>query len=308
MLRALGLGDFLTGVPAMRALGRAFPHHERVLAAPAWQQPLVAHTGVAERVAPTEGLMPLDTSLGGCEIAVDLHGRGPGSQPLLLALRPGRLMAFEYAGIAATIGLPRWRAEEHEVTRWCRLLRECGVPADPGDLRIDPPDTAVPGRARGATLIHPGAGSPARRWPVDRFAAVARHERRQGREVIVTGSTHETGLADRLARLAGLEPSRVQAGCLTVLELAGLVARAGRVVCGDTGVAHLATALGTPSVVLCGPVSPHLWGPPPGQSRHVTLWAGTTGDPHGRTVDPGLLRISVAEVLAALSELDDPGR
>jgi ADP-heptose:LPS heptosyltransferase len=42
------------------------------------------------------------------------------------------------------------------------------------------------------------------------------------------------------------------------------------VVCGDTGLAHLAVAHGTPSVTLFGPVSPRHWGPPRAQ-RHIAL-------------------------------------
>ena len=90
---------------------------------------------------------------------------------------------------------------------------------------------------------------------------------------------------------------------LPILALAALVAAAGRVVVGDTGVAHLATAFGTPSVVLFGPTSPAAWGPPPGR-RHRALWAGRVGDPHGEQPDPGLLAIPVDEVLAALDALD----
>lgn len=88
-----------------------------------------------------------------------------------------------------------------------------------------------------------------------------------------------------------------------VQELAALVAAAGRVVCADTGVAHLATALRRPSVVLFGPVAPALWGPPPDRPRHVALWAGRSGDPHAMRVDAGLLEIGVADVLAALRRL-----
>ena len=72
-------------------------------------------------------------------------------------------------------------------------------------------------------------------------------------------------------------------------------------ICGDTGVAHVATALGRPSVVLFGPVSPAQWGPPPERPQHIALWAGRTGDPHGRTVDPGLLEIGVDDVIEALA-------
>src|SRR5205823_1228874 len=75
--------------------------------------------------------------------------------------------------------------------------------------------------------------------------------------------------------------------------------RRGRVVSGDTGVAHLATALRTPSVVLFGPVSPRLWGPPE-DARHLVLWAGRTGDPHAGSPDAGLLEITPEQVLQAL--------
>ncbi|WP_435833598.1 glycosyltransferase family 9 protein, partial [Streptomyces cacaoi] len=49
VLRALGLGDLLTAVPALRALRRAHPGHELVLAAPAWLADAVRATGCADR-------------------------------------------------------------------------------------------------------------------------------------------------------------------------------------------------------------------------------------------------------------------
>src|SRR5215207_10980841 len=62
---------------------------------------------------------------------------------------------------------PEWHEHEHEVARWCRLLEESGVPADPSRLDLPPPPPAGP---RGATVIHPGAASGARRWPTGRWA------------------------------------------------------------------------------------------------------------------------------------------
>jgi uncharacterized protein YjbJ (UPF0337 family) len=65
-------------------------------------------------------------------------------------------------------------------------------------------------------------------------------------------------------------------------------------------VAHLATAFGTPSVVLFGPTPPHEWGPPPDRPQHRALWAGERGDPHATRPDAGLLRIQVDDVIEAL--------
>jgi ADP-heptose:LPS heptosyltransferase len=297
-LRALGLGDFLTGVPAYRALRRAFPGAPLLLAAPAVLAPLARLTGAVDEVVDTAPLAPLDPRLHGAAVAVNLHGRGPQSTALLRAGGPQRLIAFGQ-GVD-------WRPGEHEVARWCRLLAGSGIPADPADLRIRAPAGAdVPAIARGATLVHPGAASPARRWPPERFAAVARAEHAGGRAVVVTGGPAEVALARAVAEAAGLPAEAVLAGATDLERLAALVAAAGRVVCGDTGVAHLATALGTPSVVLFGPVAPAEWGPPPG-GRHVALWRGRRGDPHGAEPDPGLLEIGVEDVCHELDTLDTP--
>jgi ADP-heptose:LPS heptosyltransferase len=304
VLRAQGLGGLLTAVPALRALADAFPRHPRLLAVPTSLAPLARCAGAVDEVVPAEGLdKPLSRLLHGAGLAVNLHDHGPESHKLLLAAEPRRLLAFAHPAVPASSPGPRWRADEHEVARWCRLLEESGIAADPHRLDIDLPPGPLPHGARDATLVHPGAASPARRWPAERFAAVARAEARAGRPVVVTGGPDEVALAHEVAARADLPRGAVHAGQNGVLALGRLVAAADRVVCGDTGVAHLATALGTPSVVLFGPTSPALWGPPADRPWHRALWAGTSGDPHGQLPDPGLLAIAVDQVREALDDL-----
>jgi ADP-heptose:LPS heptosyltransferase len=303
VLRPLGLGDLLTGLPAMRALGAAFPGHRRLLAAPPALAPLALHSGAVDALLPTRPLEPLSAAAIGIDVAVDLHGRGPASQRVLVAARPRRLLAFANDEVPETAGLPAWRRDEHEVHRWCRMLAECGVPADPGRLELAPPAAPPPAVAVGAVLVHPGAASAARRWPEERWAAVARAQRQRGHRVVLTGGAGEVAAARRVARMAGLPDGAVLAGRTGLLTLAATVAAARMVLCGDTGVGHLATALGTPSVLLFGPTPPAWWGPPPDRTRHRVLWAGRCGDPHGAVCDPGLLRIGVEEVVAAAGAL-----
>jgi ADP-heptose:LPS heptosyltransferase len=304
-LRALGLGDLLTAVPAWRALERAFRGYRRILATPRALAPIVRLLG-AEHLA-VEGLTDLGATP--TTVAVNLHGRGPESDSLLLARRPSRLMAFANGAVPETAGGPAWDPDEHEVERWCRLLTSYDVPADPSDLDLDldcrhvvRAERVTPGIDADTTVIHPGAGSGARRWPAGRYAAVARAERSAGRRVVVTGAVHERPLALEVARAASIPWRDVAAGRTDVGALAGIVGRAGRVICGDTGVAHLATALRTPSVVLFGPTSPSTWGPPP-RARHVVLWAGHTGNPHAPIPDDALLEIQVEDVLRAVATL-----
>ena len=298
VLRPLGLGDLLTGVPAIRAVRAAVPGHRLVLATTAALRPLAELVDAVDEVLPAGELQPLDWTGPPPELAVDLHGKGPASHRIVAALHPDRLLCFGSPGYPG----PTWRADEHEVARWCRLVSEgLGVPADPDALDLAVP--AVPPPVRGAAVVHPGAAFPGRRWPPERFAAVARHLAAAGHDVRVTGGPAEVDLARAVASTAGLPDEAVLAGRTTSLELAAVVAHARLVVCGDTGVAHLATAYRRPSVVLFGPVSPALWGPPP-RPQHVVLWHGDgTGDPWGTELDPALAKITVEEVLAALNRL-----
>jgi ADP-heptose:LPS heptosyltransferase len=303
VLRPLGLGDLLTGVPAIRAIRAAVPDHRLVLATTAALEPLAGLIDAVDEVLPARELEPLDWPGPPPELAVDLHGKGPASHVVVADLRSERLLTFASPGFPG----PAWYPDEHEVRRWCRLVSEgLGVPADPDALDLAVP--AVPPPVRGAAIVHPGAAFPGRRWPPERFAAVARHLTDRGEDVRITGGPAEVPLARAVAAAAGLPDDAVLAGTTSTLELAALIAAARVVVSGDTGTAHLATAYRRPSVVLFGPVSPALWGPPPRSGQqgalHVVLWHGDgTGDPWGTELDPALARIPVGEVTAALDGL-----
>jgi ADP-heptose:LPS heptosyltransferase len=313
VLRALGIGDLATAVPALRGLRAAFPGHPLVLAAPGWLAPLVDLVGGVDRLVPTDGLTGRDWSLDQPYWAVNLHGRGPSSHRLLQAAEPVLLRAHHCPAAGHTDG-PPWRDDEHEVHRWCRLLDFYGVPTDPGDLDLlRPPQPTGP--PAGVTVVHPGGKDPARRWSPARFAAVAAALHARGHRVVVTGSPAESGLATAVARRAGLDPSAVLAGRLDLAGLAGLVAGARLVVSADTGVAHLATGYRTPSVVLFGPVRPDRWGPPPDRPWHRVLWAGPQARPVAAgptpdgppTLDARLAAISVAQVLQATDQAGRAG-
>ncbi|AQZ61135.1 ADP-heptose--lipooligosaccharide heptosyltransferase II [[Actinomadura] parvosata subsp. kistnae] len=286
-LRGLGLGDLLTAVPALRSLRQAFPAHRITLAAPRYLEALLPLIGAVDDQVDVAGPGPIPMEALPFErpdVAVNLHGRGPQSIEALRATDPGRLISFGTG--------PPWQDGVHEVRRWCELLEWHGIPADPSDLTLGISDRTGP------AIVHPGAAYPARRWPPERFAEVAAALD----DVVITGNAEEVPIASRVAELAGLPPERMLAGRTRLADLIDLVSKAKLVVCGDTGVAHLATAFCVPSVVLFGPVSPKLWGPPPGW-RHVALWAGQNGDPHGQRPDPGLLKIEVSEVVDAAMEV-----
>jgi ADP-heptose:LPS heptosyltransferase len=352
ILRALGLGDGLTGIPALRGLRRAFgPEARLVLAAPAGIGGWLVERGVVDEVLVTPDLDDVVASwraahAGAPEVAVDLHGRGPRSHRLLQQLSPGRLIAWRCPEAGHDQG-PEHVDSEHEVLRWCRLVTATtGAPCGPSDLFLSPPgapgdpddsedpgdcadpdDSADPGdfddpetstAFDGHVLVHPGAASGSRRWPAERFADVVRSLAAGGDRVVLTGSADE---AELVAAVAATTPGvRRLAGRVDLDGLAAVVARARLVVCGDTGVAHLATAYRVPSVLLFGPTPPAEWGPCVDLDRHRVLWHGPRfvvtgesanapgyrGDPHGPAVDPALDDIGVAEVLRAVARLHEP--
>ncbi|MFF9819153.1 glycosyltransferase family 9 protein [Streptomyces sp. NPDC014006] len=306
VLRALGLGDLLAGVPALRALRRGFPGHELILAAPAGLTPVADATGAVDRLLPAAApgrAVPrhIDWTGPPPDLAVDLHGNGPPSHRLLQTLHPRRLWAFAHPGTPEIDG-PPWWAEEHERDRWCRFVEYYGVAADPADLRLPAPPGPSP--APDAVVLHPGAGAPSRCWPIERYAAVATALRERGLRVVVTGGEGEEDLVARLAKAARLPDTDTFGGGLPFARLSALVAGARAVISGDTGIAHLAVAHATRSVTLFGPVAPSCWGPPD-DPRHQVLWrpGPQQGDPHGSRPDPALLRITPDDVLHAYDRL-----
>jgi ADP-heptose:LPS heptosyltransferase len=301
-LRALQIGDLLVAVPALRALRRAHPEHRLVLATTAALAPLVDRTGGVDALLPTPDPISVAWTGPAPDVAVNLHGTGPQSHQALDALNPGRRIGFRCPQAGPGWEGPAWdavaAAHPHERARWCALLQAAGIPADPGDLRLLPPRETAAGST--PILVHPGAAFGAKRWPVDRFAAVAAALDGPSAPVLVTGSAAERDLAGAVGAAAGLPGDRVLAGRTDLGALCDLVARAALVVSGDTGIAHLASAYGTPSVVLFGPVDPAQWGPP-ADGPHVALArpAQRRGARFADDPDPALLAIGVEEVVAA---------
>jgi ADP-heptose:LPS heptosyltransferase len=113
--------------------------------------------------------------------------------------------------------------------------------------------------------LHPGAGKKQNLWPADRFAAVAAAVAVSGTPVLVL---HGPADGDQLAAFVASR-SRAEAGAPVVVAPAtsigtgaALIAGAERFLCNDTGVMHVAGAVGTPTLALFGPTDPDLWKPP----------------------------------------------
>lgn len=141
-------------------------------------------------------------------------------------------------------------------------------------LRVDPEDVSAVVAALGlrldlpALVICPGAEyGPAKRWPAANFARVAGIMRDRGWQVWVMGSARDRQAAGEVCALAG--PGCLNlAGSTTLAQAVDLMAQASAVVCNDSGLMHVAAALGRPLVAVYGSSDPGFT-PPLGKTARI---------------------------------------
>ncbi|AMN43488.1 lipopolysaccharide heptosyltransferase II [Rhodoplanes sp. Z2-YC6860] len=158
-----------------------------------------------------------------------------------------------------------------------RMIDRCGALALPKgapipvewpkpDLRVPPSEAAEWRTRRGLTndgrpavAFAPGAVGPSKRWPVSYFAELAKTLVAEGFSIWVLGSPAETPLAKEIVEAAGPHARDLTSTDLRNAILAMKVADA--CVSNDSGLVHVAAAIGTPTVGIFGPTSPWHWAP-----------------------------------------------
>jgi heptosyltransferase I len=158
----------------------------------------------------------------------------------------------------------------------------------------------APYRGRPVVLLKPGAGWGAKRWPLERYAAVATALKERGFQVLVNAGPGEEPLADEIAMQSAGAAVPVQC---SLAQLIAVTRRIALAVGGDTGPLHLACALGRPVVGIYGPTDPARNGPY--GTRFRVLRSPFSQRDHARRHAPesGLLTITPDDVLHAADEL-----
>jgi heptosyltransferase-1 len=151
-------------------------------------------------------------------------------------------------------------------------------------------------------LINPGAGWGAKRWPVERYSALAAAFARMGYATIVNAGPGESQLGEAMG--SGSKRVFVMGG--SIGQLIACTRRARLFIGGDTGPLHLAAALQIPVIGIFGPTDPARNGP--FGTRACVLRHPASRRDHTRRSEPeaGLLTISVDDVLAAAHQLLSP--
>ena len=284
VLRALQLGDLLCAVPALRALHAEYPAARITLIGLPWARQLVVRfrrylfdfvefpgfPGLPERACDAAALPAFFEVVKArrYELAIQMHGSGEITNRVVARMGARQSAGFYRPGHACpdAVRYVEWREREHEVLRYLRLLERLGIASQGAALEFplgeaDWREWRALGLARDAyAVIHPGAQLASRRWPTERFAAVADAVAADGLKIVLTGTSGEAELIERMKRsmrAAALD----LAGLTTLGGLAALVARARLVVANDTGISHIAAAVKAPSVIIASGSDARRWAP-----------------------------------------------
>lgn len=297
----VGLGDMIVTVPALRALRRARP--EAVITMVTWPEtagvvgrfgryidrllPFSGHPGLPDRPPPTRSAW--DAFVRGAvrqrfDLAIQLYGRLPAANAVTEAVGARTTGGFLAPGTSGDLAthLP-YPTDRHEVDRHLAALGHLGVAAT--DAGLEFALTEADRRAAAALLrrsgvgrrpyavLHPGATAPSRRWPAERFAAVGDALGGDGVDVLVTGEHEERSATGAVC--AAMSTAAVDMGGATELgSLATLLAGAAVVVTNDSGPAHLAAAVGAPTVTVFLAGDPQRWAPRGPRHRAATAAPG----------------------------------
>ncbi len=323
------VGDMVMIEPLLASLKARQPVPAVDVLAPAWSAPLLSRMAQVRRA--------IDLPIGhgqwavGKRLAMGRALRGQYRQAIVL---PGSwksaLLPF-FAGIPQRTGFVRElrygllndarrldkRALPMTVQRFAALGLGAGAPL-PGTLQprlnADPVVVARTLASLGLStdsapvlLLCPGAEfGPAKRWPAVHFAALARHYRQRGWQVWLVGSARDASITAQVKAAAG-DGCIDLAGRTDLGEVCDVIAAADLVVSNDSGLMHVAAALGRPLVAVYGSSDPGFTPPLSARARVVSL-ALSCSPCFKRECPLGHLRclndLDPERVLAAAAELD----
>jgi heptosyltransferase-2 len=312
------LGDTVMALPTLRSLRDAIPGAELWCLGLWVGTVLESEPGIARRLVPPGSVgARLAQARRLRQVSFDLALILPNSfETALAGWLAGARWRVGYGdgrGVLLTHSLRPDPDPVHQVAAYLRLLGPLGVDGPPATptLAIDVARRVEARRLLGEADLPAGdprvglqlgaALGPAKLWPPERIAALATALEMRGIRAVLLGSSQARGLADAVAAAAG-RPVRSLVGRDRPALLAALIAELDVLVAADSGPAHVAAAVGVPTVTLFGPTDPRLTAPL--GPRQQALW-------HRPPCGPCFLRecpidhrclqaIEVAEVEAAV--------
>lgn len=285
VFRGLYLGDMLCIIPTIRAIRHAYPKAEIFLIGLPWQKDFAKRfqryfnhflefpgwPGLPEQQPDAGEVLRFVEKIRAFnfDIIFQMQGNGDITNSMCMLWGSERV-----CGLRTTDGyapderlFPVSEDGEHEILRFFKLLAALDI--EPRGAHLEFPITAQEEQhvrelldaagfaSSGYVCLHPGARDVRRRWPVENFAFIASHIAAHGIPVVLSGSVEEKDLLRRLQEQIRTPVLNIveSFGHLGAGELAEIIRRSRLLVSNDTGVSHIAAALGTPSIILFSPYS-----------------------------------------------------
>jgi len=292
ILRALYLGDMLCVIPTIRAIRCAYPSATITLIGLPWQKKFVERfcqyiddfiefpgwPGLPEQPFDPAACIAFvkEMQLKQFDLVVQMQGNGEGTNALCMLFGArivcGLRKKNEYCPDESLF--PVSGDDDHEVLRFLKLADALNISKQGYDLEFNftPEEiqnglemlNVMPFQHDKFFCIHPGARDPRRRWPAENFARVADALAAAGYDIVLTGSEDERELLSEVASRIHFPVVDLvgKFGNVGIGELSYVISKSVGLLSNDTGVSHIASALGTPSVIIFSQFSlPHRWAP-----------------------------------------------
>jgi heptosyltransferase-2 len=321
VVRYSALGDVVLATSILEPLRARFPAARIEWVTDALYAPLLeglpelARVHRVAREGPNSALAVAARLRGRFDVAIDLQNKVR-SAVIARSAAPLRAAFRRRTALGAVLSIfgsdpPLVRA--HQTRLYAEALAPLGTFA-PGRVKVSLSEQArglaadaLHGVEGPAVAIAPGARWGTKRWPAERFAAVADALAAEGYAVVLCGGPSDR---DAFAAFRAAARARVAAdlSVLPIDALAAAIARVRLLVSCDSGPVHLASAVGTPALALFGPTSTARWGPaPPGRALAIDLACAPCSNHGGDYCPEGhhrcLADLAPDAVLAAAREM-----
>ncbi len=276
VIRYSALGDVVLATSVLEPLRARFPAARIEWVTDALYAPLLEGLPELAQVhrlgrEGADAALPLAARLRGrFDVVIDLQNKlrsavvARAAAPLRTAFR--RRTALR--ALMAVFGSDPPLVRAHATQLYAEALAPLGV-TGPGKVKVSlSPQArmlaadALQGAERPVVAIAPGARWATKRWPAERFAAVADALHAEGVRIVLCGGPGDRDAFDAF-RAATRARVAADLSFLPLDALAAAIAGVDLLVACDSGPVHLATAVGTPVLALFGPTSTRRWGPPP---------------------------------------------
>ena len=328
LVRVRSIGDTVLATPSLFALKRFLPEAKIDILVEDWVAPVLArHPHVNEVVVLQRGLVARarvarELRSAGYDVVYNLHG---GTTATFLTRATGArhrigFKSYQYSQLhnhQAPSPLLLWgQPKTHSVEQQLALLGWTGVPvtdrpptelgvSDEAAEAINKRLAAVELSDRKIALIHPAAAFATKQWATENFARVAEFLADRGFAPVAIAAPYESALIENLTSQASV---RIVSFTLSLPEVTALAARSQLFVGNDSGIAHIAAAVGTPSVVIFGSSNVAHWRPWHRGPAEVVLEEMPCQPCHGyfceKFPEPEcILRVPVTRVVAAIERV-----